>query len=68
MCIEAQVNDNMFNTCNDNYFYVIWIFISNICNQTWLWLFGINLMIILMLTIGLNISLNYLFHYQFISY
>ncbi len=23
MCIEIQVNNNMFNTCNDSYFYVI---------------------------------------------
>jgi len=34
MCIEVQVNNNMFNTCNDNYFYVIYIFISNINDQT----------------------------------
>jgi len=68
MCIEAQINNNMFNTSNVTYFYVIWILIYNISNQTWLWLFGINLIINLMLTIGLNISLNYLFHYQFISF
>jgi len=68
MCIEAQINNNMFNTCNVNYFYVIWILIYNISNQRWLWLFGINLLINLMLTIGLNISLNYLFHYQSISF
>ncbi len=23
MCVEVQVNNNMFNTCNNNYFYVI---------------------------------------------
>jgi hypothetical protein len=64
MCIEAQINNNMFNTSNVTYFYVIWILIYNISNQTWLWLFGINLIINLMLTIGLNISLNYLFHFK----
>ncbi len=25
MCVEVQVNDNMFNTCNNSYFYVILI-------------------------------------------
>jgi len=23
LCIEVQVNNNMFNTCNDNYFFAI---------------------------------------------
>jgi hypothetical protein len=62
MCIEAQVNNNMFNTCNNNNLYVIWTSIYNRNNQTWLWLLWINLIINLMLTIGLNIFLNYLFH------
>jgi len=26
MCIELQVNNNMFNTCNNSYFYVNFIF------------------------------------------
>jgi hypothetical protein len=34
MCIEMQVNNNMFNTCNNSYFYVIQFFIYNISNQT----------------------------------